>query len=104
MPSRAGAAAGVAGERVMGTRQEWGLVVLVLLLAAPALWPRHQPTAAADLPRCAHPQLIAGADAGARLRCLETAAPEREAGSRAEIRPPTAAVNRLPLPIEICGT
>jgi competence protein ComEA len=61
----------------MGTRQEWGLVVLVLLLAAPALWPRHEPTAAVDLPRCAHPQLIAGAGAVARLRCLETAAPER---------------------------
>ncbi len=61
----------------MGTRQEWGLVVLVLLLAAPALWPRHQRTAAADLPRCAHPQLIAGQAAVPRLRCLEAADPDR---------------------------
>mgnify|MGYP006278810189 CR=1 FL=1 len=62
----------------MGTRQEWGLVLLVLLLAAPALWPRYQRPAAAELPRCAHPQLIAGPGAVPRLRCLEAAASERK--------------------------
>lgn len=72
----------------MNTRQEWGLLLLVILLALPALWSSDPKAASEPPPACPDPVEITSGDDHPQLICLAPGTPAERMRPAARALPP----------------